>query len=87
MASAAFRLRSIPRNAASAHGCVKVAPRNRSPLFHQIESLHRDLHTCGADILTLNAEARAEEAARAVTRLHSLRDNLLAELKLFLKHE
>jgi diguanylate cyclase (GGDEF)-like protein/PAS domain S-box-containing protein len=58
-----------------------------SPLFHQIESLHRDLHTCGADILTLNAEARAEEAARAVTRLHSLRDNLLAELKLFLKHE
>jgi hypothetical protein len=60
---------------------------NRPPIFRQIESRHLDLHAFGADILTLNAEARTAEAAHALSRLHSLRDNLLAELKLFLKRE
>ncbi len=57
------------------------------PVFQQIESLHQDLHACGADILTLNAEGRTDEGAQAITRLHSLRDSLFAELKLFLKRE
>ncbi len=59
----------------------------RTPALQKIELLHQDLHACGADILALNAEGRADEAAEAVVRLHTLRDSLLAELKLFLKHE
>ncbi len=57
-----------------------------SPVLRQIELLHSDLHACGANILTLDADCTAE-AAHALSRLQSLRDNLLAELKLFLKRE
>jgi diguanylate cyclase (GGDEF)-like protein/PAS domain S-box-containing protein len=60
---------------------------SRPPVVRQIESSHRRLHACGADILTLNAEARTAEATEALSRLHSLRDSLLAELKLLLKRE
>jgi EAL domain-containing protein (putative c-di-GMP-specific phosphodiesterase class I) len=63
------------------------AQRNHAPLLHQIKSLHQDVHACGADILTLNAEGRSDEAIQAVARLHSLRDNLLGELKHFLNRE
>ena len=58
-----------------------------SPLFHRIESLHQELHSRGADILTLNAEGRTHESAAALSHLHSLRDSLLAELKLLLKRQ
>ncbi len=60
---------------------------NRPSSFRQIESLHRDLHTCGTEILTLNAECRTAEAAEALSRLHTLRDALLVEVKQLLKHE
>jgi diguanylate cyclase (GGDEF)-like protein/PAS domain S-box-containing protein len=59
----------------------------RLPIFRQIQSLHHDLHACGADVLTLNAEGRTADAADALSHLHSLRDNLLAELKQLLKHD
>jgi diguanylate cyclase (GGDEF)-like protein/PAS domain S-box-containing protein len=54
---------------------------SRPPVYRQIASLHQELHSCGVDILTLNAENRTEEAADAVARLHSLRDSLLGALK------
>jgi diguanylate cyclase (GGDEF)-like protein/PAS domain S-box-containing protein len=60
---------------------------SRPPIFRQIKSLHDDLHACGAHILTLNAEARTGEATHALTRLHSLRDQLLSQLKCFLEVE
>ena len=60
---------------------------SRPPIFRRVESLHQDLHVCGADILTLDAEGRTDEAAHALSRLHSLRDSLLVELKLLLKRE
>jgi len=59
----------------------------RSPNLHQIDSLHQALHACGADILTLNAEGHVDQADQAIARLHSLRSDLLAELKLFFKQE
>ncbi len=63
------------------------ALQSQSPLFHRIESLHQELHSRGADILTLNAEGRTHESAAALSHLHSLRDSLLAELKLLLKRQ
>ena len=59
----------------------------RSSNLHQIDSLHQTLHACGADILTLNAEGHVDQADQAIARLHSLRSDLLAELKLFFKQE
>ena len=38
------------------------ALQSQSPLFHRIESLHQELHSRGADILTLNAEGRTPKA-------------------------
>ena len=44
--------------------------------------MHRQLHACGADILTLNAErSRRRSQSIASRSFISLRDNLLTELK------
>jgi diguanylate cyclase (GGDEF)-like protein/PAS domain S-box-containing protein len=58
---------------------------NRLPAFGNIETLHLQLHACGAEILGLQARERLTEAAARLPQLHSLRDSLLAEIHLLLK--
>jgi diguanylate cyclase (GGDEF)-like protein/PAS domain S-box-containing protein len=53
----------------------------RPPVFRRVASLHQELHSCGVDTLTLHAENRTVEAEDAISRLHSLRESLLAELE------
>ncbi len=61
--------------------------KTRPPVYRQVASLHHDLHSCGTDVLALNAENRTTQAADALSRLHDLRDRLLAELKKLFAHE
>jgi hypothetical protein len=68
-------------------GYSSLAFLKRLPIFRRVRIADQHLHVCGAGILTLNAEGRTDEAALALSRLHSLRDNLLVELKLLLKRE
>jgi hypothetical protein len=60
---------------------------SRPPIYRQVARLHLELHSCGVDILTLNAENRAAEAADAVARLHSIRESLLAALGTLFAHK
>ncbi len=60
---------------------------SRRSIFSHAESLHEELHRCGADILTINAEGNTDEAAAALSHLHSLRDGLACEVKKLLKSE
>ncbi|WP_348264102.1 EAL domain-containing protein [Telmatobacter sp. DSM 110680] len=53
----------------------------RHATFLEAESLHRNLHACGGEILNLSAVGNPAEAAAALSRLHSLRDNLACEVK------
>ena len=59
----------------------------RPPVYRQVASLHRELHSCGIDIFTLHAENRSAEAADAVARLHFLRETFLAALENLFVHE
>jgi diguanylate cyclase (GGDEF)-like protein/PAS domain S-box-containing protein len=61
--------------------CSEALSDSRRSIFSRAVLLHRELHQCGADILTLNAEGSADEAASALSHLHSLRDNLAGEVK------
>ena len=51
------------------------------PVFPQITSRHREIHTLAATLLDLNAAGRSDEALSRLTELHGQRDVLLGHLK------
>ena len=68
--------------------CSRLSPHQvGAQPFISAVALHREVHECGADILTLNAEGSADEAASALSHLHSLRDNLAGEVKRLLSSQ
>jgi hypothetical protein len=63
------------------------AAKRRLALLPSIDSLHEHLHACGAEILSLQTDGRSAEAAERLPSLHSLRDQLVGELKILLETE
>jgi EAL domain-containing protein (putative c-di-GMP-specific phosphodiesterase class I) len=53
----------------------------------KLDQLHQALHTCGAQILALQAEGRTSEAAETIPRLHGLQNQFEAELRILLAQD
>jgi diguanylate cyclase (GGDEF)-like protein/PAS domain S-box-containing protein len=62
-----------------------TAAKGRITVFPAIDSLHKRLHACGAEILSLQIDGRTAEAAERLPTLHSIRDQLVGELKVLLE--
>ena len=67
--------------------CVETPSKAREAIFRRTESLHRELHACGGEILSLSALGSTDEADAALSHLHSLRDKLGSEVKKLLASE
>lgn len=61
-----------------------IAHHKTQPAFQAVITLHRQVHTLSAKLLTLHAQGKNAEALTQLDELHELRDELLEQLKLLL---